>query len=804
MFHRRAIFILSLFGVFLIAGMPAVQAQQVDDLEGFNSFSILGSFERALTENPDLLQTFQSSPNLSAQVLRNTALQQKLLSDIQAANGETEVALEILERRLESLQAPQSGSRSSDESRLTGGLIRTDGNTGRIATGSSNNDNGRDSNSGSSSSSGGLNLGRNGGLIPRANNLVGSNLGGNSLGGSTGGTIGNNISNRTNNGNPNNNASQSLSSSNSLANSNSLGANSIAPTRTQPSNNGGVNFSGSTIDIGGGVLNLGSGGLVIGNVGDGSGTVGSLDGIEAPAAPTQDATDSGLSDSGSEDEFSEQAEQDIDEIIDRDDETTEQSEQDIDEVIDSDDDNNQVAQDDINDFLDDEGDSGGESRDNDTGDDETTEQAEQDIEDALDGEPTSGPDNWLAFITSETYTGDLGGVEGADENCNVLASEYGLQDAGDNNFMAWLSDSDVESSPINRFPNVGTSQPFVRTDDVRIAEDWEELTSANLRSAIALNENEQPQSGKSWTSTVADGNFAGPFPQSVNCIDWTDDTADITGMRGDTGNTDQSWSFTGQSTCDEELHLYCFQVQKSEEPQFTNPVCDEDLGNACTTSRSLNRVASLTSAHNTCTDTRDRCVGFLRNSCGGSLVSPLGSSSCSTTSDTHRASCFADCAEAGTIACDGSCQSSGTTLPAADVPAAPPVPTPEPQQENPTPIPVEAAEAETDTPNCSPSMGNFCDNGRRFSMSLSSSVGCGDAINRVKNRIEQRCDSTARRRAPGDFRAGRLSFTSCQRKSGSPKFNADGTFDQCWAECTATCDIPGEIQCDGTCGPQTN
>lgn len=66
--------------------------------------------------------------------------------------------------------------------------------------------------------------------------------------------------------------------------------------------------------------------------------------------------------------------------------------------------------------------------------------------------PIGIDDNWnvicsnkTVFVTSQTYTGNLGGLAGADAQCNLLAKAAGLEGS----YLAWLSDA--TESPSTRF-----------------------------------------------------------------------------------------------------------------------------------------------------------------------------------------------------------------------------------------------------------------------------------------------------------------------------------------------------------------
>lgn len=164
----------------------------------------------------------------------------------------------------------------------------------------------------------------------------------------------------------------------------------------------------------------------------------------------------------------------------------------------------------------------------------------------------------LVFVTSEVYTGDLGGLEGADAKCQALADAAGLPGT----YKPWLSDG--VDSPSTRF----TQGPgrYTLVDGTVIAEDFPNLTDSSLDAAISLDEwgNSPPVSttvecGPSfldtlvWSGTSANGNA-----QIVSyCDGWTSATGNAhTGDRSSLTGRWSQWCFPG---CDIEAPLYCFQ-----------------------------------------------------------------------------------------------------------------------------------------------------------------------------------------------------------------------------------------------------
>ena len=134
------------------------------------------------------------------------------------------------------------------------------------------------------------------------------------------------------------------------------------------------------------------------------------------------------------------------------------------------------------------------------------------------------------FVTSETYTGDLGGLAGADEKCNALASDAGL----DGTYMAWLSGSAkipptspaYVPSPAVRFTK--SPIPYARVDGAVIASDWDDLVDGTLLVPIKVTEK-------------------GTYTPSSDCLGATDDVScwDFvwSGVRSDGTSDDSSFGY---------------------------------------------------------------------------------------------------------------------------------------------------------------------------------------------------------------------------------------------------------------------
>lgn len=189
----------------------------------------------------------------------------------------------------------------------------------------------------------------------------------------------------------------------------------------------------------------------------------------------------------------------------------------------------------------------------------------------------------VVFISSVGYTGNMGGIEGADANCQELADLAGIVGS----FRAWLSDS-TGVSPALRF--VRSLGPYVRTDGVVVAYNWADLTDGDLAAPITVDENgnlppitrSDDSPWHTWSATRPDGtpwhsSWPAAPPQGEYCEDWTIeiDTTPEGGL-GYLTHTDGIWTecvtgdldcdglrnaivFGETRSCDNPMRLYCFE-----------------------------------------------------------------------------------------------------------------------------------------------------------------------------------------------------------------------------------------------------
>jgi hypothetical protein len=158
----------------------------------------------------------------------------------------------------------------------------------------------------------------------------------------------------------------------------------------------------------------------------------------------------------------------------------------------------------------------------------------------------------ILFATDNSYTGDLGGVAGANAKCALEATAAGLPGT----FLAWLSDGTV--SPSNTF--VQSLVPYVRADATGtvIAPNWTSLTSGTLINTI-FSDSTGTSLGSAgldiWTGVNANGT-----PSTTNCNGWTSASGSVAGTIGGQLELTSAWTtfFTGQA-CSVTGHLFCVQ-----------------------------------------------------------------------------------------------------------------------------------------------------------------------------------------------------------------------------------------------------
>ena len=156
------------------------------------------------------------------------------------------------------------------------------------------------------------------------------------------------------------------------------------------------------------------------------------------------------------------------------------------------------------------------------------------------------------FVTSQSWSGALGGVVGADQKCQAAGDA--VTALSGKTWKAWISETG--SSPLDRFTKDGK---FVRMDSVQVAGSFDRLFDpyyTQLDAPIALDESGVRVTAEAWGATQFDGT---PYGSTYDCAEWTDGTAGASGLTGLSSATSSSWEVGASRTCDQPQHLYCFE-----------------------------------------------------------------------------------------------------------------------------------------------------------------------------------------------------------------------------------------------------
>lgn len=170
------------------------------------------------------------------------------------------------------------------------------------------------------------------------------------------------------------------------------------------------------------------------------------------------------------------------------------------------------------------------------------------------------------FVTSQLYTGDLGGLAGADAKCQALADAASLGGT----YKAWLSSSTVDA----RERLTHSSKPYVLVDGSVVANDWDEFASDQHQRPIDLTETggATPQMAGipavytgSWSNgTLHTWTKLGFSEVEAICEDWQSTTyygtaGLIEAVEDGMATEDELWSRGGVAACSTALSLYCLE-----------------------------------------------------------------------------------------------------------------------------------------------------------------------------------------------------------------------------------------------------
>jgi hypothetical protein len=154
------------------------------------------------------------------------------------------------------------------------------------------------------------------------------------------------------------------------------------------------------------------------------------------------------------------------------------------------------------------------------------------------------------FFTSIAYTGNLGGIAGANAKCNERAAAANLSGV----YKAWISDD--SSSPATTF--VRSVVPYTLIDGTVIADNWDDLVDGSLQNTPNMDELGNTAQPNIWTNTRADGTRYHTSTMR-HCDNWTDENTYM-GILGVPIDTSGGWTLDGSEDCNfTDARLYCFE-----------------------------------------------------------------------------------------------------------------------------------------------------------------------------------------------------------------------------------------------------
>ncbi len=187
----------------------------------------------------------------------------------------------------------------------------------------------------------------------------------------------------------------------------------------------------------------------------------------------------------------------------------------------------------------------------------------------IDGElsdASCGIDSYRLYVTSDPYTGDLGGVMGADEKCRAAARQGSMgDDVITRAAQAVISDGTLGAD--SRFEDEvhvcsNVDVPCSKNDpfgsDTYVTDLFRKQgfsVGSGGRSFFYDEYGDLMSTAEFWTGSSSDGST---HSSGNHCDEWTSSSRDVYGVYGSSSySVDGSWLFSSVDSCDDERHLHC-------------------------------------------------------------------------------------------------------------------------------------------------------------------------------------------------------------------------------------------------------
>ncbi len=167
----------------------------------------------------------------------------------------------------------------------------------------------------------------------------------------------------------------------------------------------------------------------------------------------------------------------------------------------------------------------------------------------------------LLFVSTAVYTGNLGGLAGADAKCQQLATAASLP----GNYVAYLS-SINGNTPIHAPSRVGAASGWVRAaDNVPVMNSITQFAAGTLFNPPRLTETGVDVGGTqfpfAWTGTSTSGQYDGACSPAAFFSPWGG--AFGTASAGAATSTTSTVVKVGDASCGSELRLYCLGIDRT-------------------------------------------------------------------------------------------------------------------------------------------------------------------------------------------------------------------------------------------------
>ena len=164
------------------------------------------------------------------------------------------------------------------------------------------------------------------------------------------------------------------------------------------------------------------------------------------------------------------------------------------------------------------------------------------------GSTDGRPPGLLVFVTEPVYSGNLGGLPGADAECQGIANDA----FGGGTFVAWLSAAGVNA--IDRI--TGDGPWFLPNGEIAFMDRAQLMTDpfvgVNVKVDAMLVSSLEPYA---WTGTSFGGLATDP-----DCAGWSSALSTDDGVAGNAYQIGPGWTNEQDESCDTPHSLYCFEV----------------------------------------------------------------------------------------------------------------------------------------------------------------------------------------------------------------------------------------------------